>query len=70
MVGSLALSLASPWWLVAWAALTARFCAQRLSGTSKSPRHVAEMVLTSILIPPLSVVWRAVGALRYRVAFV
>jgi len=41
--------------------LTARFCADRLHGASKSPRHVAEMVLTSILIPPLSVFWRAVG---------
>jgi GT2 family glycosyltransferase len=70
VVASLALSLASPWWLLAWAALTARFCVQRLRGTSKSPRHIAEMVLTSMLIPPLSVFWRAVGALKYRVAFV
>ena len=69
VVASLALSCASPWWLIAWAALTARFCLHRLRGTSKSPRHVAEMVLTSILIPPLSVFWRVVGALRFRVGF-
>jgi GT2 family glycosyltransferase len=56
--------------LIVWAMLTARFCAQRLRGTSKAPAHVAEMVVTSILIPPVSVFWRIVGALRYRVAFV
>ncbi|HEX7054071.1 MAG TPA: glycosyltransferase [Burkholderiales bacterium] len=49
-----------------WAGLTGRFIAHRLHGTSKAPKHVAEMVLTSILIPPLSVFWRIVGALRYR----
>lgn len=56
--------------LVLWAALTARFIARRLRGTSKAPSHVAEMIVTSILIPPLSVFWRVVGALRFRVAFV
>jgi GT2 family glycosyltransferase len=55
--------------LLGWLALTARFVAHRLRGTSKAPAHVAEMVVTSILIPPLSVFWRIVGALRYRVAF-
>jgi GT2 family glycosyltransferase len=53
-----------------WAGLTGRFIAHRLDGTSKAPKHVAEMIVTSILIPPLSVFWRLVGALRYRVAFV
>ncbi|HVL74913.1 MAG TPA: glycosyltransferase, partial [Noviherbaspirillum sp.] len=53
-----------------WAGSTARFCLQRLRRTSKSPLHIAEMVFTSMLIPPLAVFWRAVGALRYRVAFV
>jgi uncharacterized membrane protein YqaE (UPF0057 family) len=28
------------------------------------------MVVTSILIPPVSVFWRLVGALRYGVAFI
>ena len=53
-----------------WAGLTGRFIAHRLHGTSKAPRHIAEMVVTSMLIPPLSVFWRLVGAVRYRVAFV
>ena len=53
----------------AWAALTARFCARRLSGTVKTPSHVAEMVVSSALIPPLAVFWRLAGAIRYRVRF-
>jgi GT2 family glycosyltransferase len=64
--------LAAPFsWLaaIAWLGLTARFAARRLRGTSKAPRHVAEMLVTSILIPPVAVFWRAVGAWKYRVAF-
>ena len=70
IVGSL---LAAPFWppaLIAWLALTARFAWQRLRGTSRAPRHVLEMILTSIAIPPVAVFWRAVGALKFRVAFV
>src|SRR5438105_4262317 len=65
--------LAAPLWhpaLALWLVLTARFCLHRLRGTSKAPSHVAEMVVTSILIPPLSVFWRLVGALKFRVTFV
>jgi GT2 family glycosyltransferase len=65
--------LLAPLWppaLIVWAALTAGFCSQRLRGTSKAPRHVAEMVVTSALIPPLAVFWRLVGALKYRVALI
>lgn len=53
----------------AWALLTGRFCARRLRRTSRAPGHVAEMVVTSALIPPLSVFWRLRGALKYRVPF-
>lgn len=52
-----------------WALLTLRFLLQRLRGASKRPAHVLEMLVTSILIPPLAVFWRLAGALRYRVAF-
>lgn len=52
-----------------WLGLTARFCAHRLRGASRAPRHVAEMVVTSALIPPLAVFWRLRGALRFRVRF-
>lgn len=50
-----------------WAGMTGRFFLQRLKHTSKAPGHIAEMAFTSILIPPLAVFWRAVGALRFRV---
>jgi GT2 family glycosyltransferase len=52
-----------------WLALTVRFCARRLAGTVKTPSHIAEMVVTSALIPPLAVFWRIAGAIRYRVRF-
>lgn len=52
-----------------WLILTARFCARRLRHTSKRPRHVAEMVATSALIPPLSIYWRLRGAITYRAWF-
>jgi GT2 family glycosyltransferase len=52
---------------VVWSVLTGRFLAPRLRGTSRAPGHVTEMVVTSALIPPLSVFWRLAGAVRYRV---
>jgi GT2 family glycosyltransferase len=52
-----------------WACLTARFCAERLRDTSRSPAHVAEMIVTSALVPPLSIFWRLRGAIRFRVLF-
>ena len=52
-----------------WLLLTIQFCRQRLQGTSRVPSHVAEMIVTSALIPPLSIWWRIRGALKYRVFF-
>jgi GT2 family glycosyltransferase len=52
-----------------WAAFTGRFLTRRLRDTSRAPRHVAEMLLTSALIPPLSVFWRLYGAWKFRVVF-
>ncbi len=52
-----------------WLALTGQFCAERLDGTSHQPRHVAEMVVTSALIPPVAVYWRLYGAVEWRVFF-
>jgi hypothetical protein len=48
---------------------TAKFFFERLRGASKRASHVVEMLVTSVLIPPLAVFWRLAGALRYRVAF-
>jgi glycosyltransferase involved in cell wall biosynthesis len=53
----------------AWSALTLEFCIRRLRGTSHAPRHIAEMAVTSAVIPPLSVFWRLRGALKFRVWF-
>lgn len=65
----LLLGILSPGFLLGWLVLTGNFFAQRLHGTSRAPGHVLELVLTSIAIPPLSVLWRLVGAARFRVVF-
>lgn len=52
-----------------WLFLTGRFLLRRLRGTSHAPKHVAEMAVTSVLIPPLSVFWRLRGAVRFGVLF-
>jgi hypothetical protein len=49
--------------------MTALFCLKRLRGTRHSPSHIAEMALTSALIPLLALFWRLAGALRFRTAF-
>ncbi len=48
-----------------WSGLTLYFCCQRLRPTSKAPSHVAEMAVTSAVIPPLSLYWRLRGLLQY-----
>ncbi|HEX5166995.1 MAG TPA: glycosyltransferase [Thermomicrobiales bacterium] len=53
-----------------WAVMTGRFCVERIAETSRRPAHVAEMIVTSAIIPPLAVYWRIRGAIRYRVLFV
>jgi GT2 family glycosyltransferase len=55
--------------LAAWALLSGRFCARRLRGTTHTPQHVAEMLLTSAVIPPLALFWRLRGAIKFRVFF-
>lgn len=52
-----------------WIVLTGRFCWQRLHQTSHAPEHIAEMIVTSVLIPPLSLFWRLFGAIKFRVFF-
>jgi glycosyltransferase involved in cell wall biosynthesis len=53
----------------AWLVLTAIFCIRRLQGGPNTAAHVADMLLTSALIPPAAVFWRALGAIKYRVRF-
>ncbi|MGH7137115.1 MAG: glycosyltransferase family 2 protein, partial [Pirellulales bacterium] len=52
-----------------WLTVTSHFCLRRLRGTSRAPAHVAEMVLTSAVIPPLSLFWHLLGAWRYRTLY-
>jgi GT2 family glycosyltransferase len=69
ITGSLLLSPLVPALLVPWTLLTLKFFLERARGTSRAPRHLLEMLVTSIAIPPLAVFWRLVGAVRFRVAF-
>ncbi len=52
-----------------WSAVTGYFCALRLRNAAHTPTHIFEMVVTSMIIPPVSIFWRIVGAIRYRVLF-
>jgi hypothetical protein len=62
--------------IAGWAALSLwvveaiRFTGERLAGTRRDLSHVAEMAVTSALIPLLSIYWRLRGAFRFRVVFV
>ena len=79
--GIVALTLAAPALLAADVAGSAvvslalalvgvlRLAARRLRGTARTPGDVAGMVLTSALIPYLSVFWRLRGAIHFRVLF-
>lgn len=51
--------------LILWAVLTFWFFWRRLSLSFLSVRNVIELVLSSIVIPPLSIFWRLAGALRF-----
>lgn len=53
-----------------WLVLSTRFFMQRLHGTENNASHVTETIATSLLIPPLAVFWRIVGAIRFRIGFI
>lgn len=61
-------TIAAAWAI--WAALTAQLCLERLRGTSRAPAHVLEMIVTSALVPPLSLFWHVRGLCRFRTFFV
>lgn len=52
-----------------WFLLTASFIQKRLKSTSKKPKHIVEMIVTSICIPFISVYWQLYGAWKYRIFF-
>ena len=55
--------------LIVWIAGITLFIAKRLKGTDVSFSHRFEMIVTSLIIPYLSVYWTLRGALRYKVFF-
>lgn len=52
-----------------WLYLTMAFVIKRLSAARKTFSHIFEMIVTSIVIPFLSVFWTIYGAIKYRVLF-
>ncbi len=52
-----------------WLILTIGFAVRRLRGASLAPAHIAEMFVTSAVIPALSVYHRTRGAVKHRVLF-
>ncbi|MGN6398247.1 MAG: glycosyltransferase family 2 protein [Mucilaginibacter sp.] len=56
--------------LVLWLGMSLLFAWRRLKLTSRHPVHIAEMAITSLLIPLLSIYWQFYGALKYRVLFI
>lgn len=55
--------------LLAWFGVM-RFALKRLHNASHTPAHVAEMLLTSLLIPFLAIYWRVRGAIHFKVMFI
>lgn len=55
--------------LFIWMALSLSFISRRLKGTATTPRHLMEMIVTSLCIPFISVYWQLYGAWRYKVLF-
>jgi glycosyltransferase involved in cell wall biosynthesis len=53
-----------------WLFLTFNFIVKRLYTTSLSARHVSEMIVTSLVIPFISVYWQWYGAIKYKVFFI
>lgn len=53
-----------------WLFLTFNFIIKRLYTTRLSARHITEMVVTSFIIPFLSIYWQWYGAIKYKVFFI
>jgi len=54
---------------VVYLLFTLLFIIRRLSNTSRSLPHVIEMIITSLVIPFLSVYWTLYGSFKYRVLY-
>ncbi|GAA0563785.1 glycosyltransferase family 2 protein [Chitinophaga japonensis] len=71
MIAAIVLQAGMVAWIAfaAWLLLLAGFIWKRLMHTSRAWPHVMEMIVTSMLIPFLSVYWNLYGAWRYRVLY-
>lgn len=56
--------------IAVWLGFTLDFILRRLRGTSLDIRHIAEMAVTSALIPPIALYWHWRGVLKFRVLYV
>ena len=56
--------------LLLWLLILGKLVVKRLSGTTHSAEHVTEMIVTSAVIPYVSVYWHLYGAWRFKVLFI
>lgn len=54
---------------VTWLFMTACFGLQWLVPAPPTASHIADIIVSAVLIPPLAVFWRLTGAIRFRVPF-
>jgi general stress protein CsbA len=57
-------------WAVVLVCLFGKIVYQRLKNRHKGLSQVAEMIVTSLLIPYLSIYWRIYGSVKYRVLYI
>jgi glycosyltransferase involved in cell wall biosynthesis len=53
-----------------WICLTLNFIIRRLYNTSLSAGHIIEIIITSFVIPFISIYWQWYGAIKYKVVFI
>jgi GT2 family glycosyltransferase len=49
-----------------WVMSLAAFTGLRMNGTRKTPSHISEMIVTSAIIPVLSIFWNGYGSLKFK----
>jgi len=55
---------------ITWLGLTIWFITRRLKNTTHRPDHVLEMIVTSFVIPFLSIYWQMYGVFKYKVVLI
>ncbi len=52
-----------------WLFFTAWFGFQHFSPAARNASQISEMIVAAVLVPPMAVFWRLIGAVRFRVPF-